>query len=99
MTHAAQYLLDTTALIDFSKRFEPARSKILELIDTGHQLAVCCVTAAEFLDCVPWRGRRRSRIWRAATRSARRTWRRRSSTSPAAASSLGGALFVPASLV
>jgi predicted nucleic acid-binding protein len=48
MSHAARYLLDTTALIDFSKGFEPSRSNILELIDQGLPLAVCAVTVAEF---------------------------------------------------
>lgn len=48
MTQAAAHLLDTTALIDFSKGFEPSRTKILALIDAGQQLAVCCVSVAEF---------------------------------------------------
>jgi predicted nucleic acid-binding protein len=42
------YLLDTTALIDFSKGFEPAKTKILNLIDSGETLAVCSVSMAEF---------------------------------------------------
>jgi predicted nucleic acid-binding protein len=45
---ASHYLLDTTALIDFSKGFEPARSNILSLLDVGKTLAVCSVTVAEF---------------------------------------------------
>lgn len=51
MTEAAdvhRYLLDTTALIDFSKGFEPSRTKVLELIDSGQEVAVCAVTVAEF---------------------------------------------------
>lgn len=43
-----RYLLDTTALIDFSKGFEPSRTKVLELIDSGQEVGVCAVTVAEF---------------------------------------------------
>ena len=35
-----RYLLDTTALIDFSKNREPARSRILHLIGTADELGV-----------------------------------------------------------
>jgi predicted nucleic acid-binding protein len=45
---APRYLLDTTALIDFSKGFEPARSKLLALLSQPVEIAVCCVTIAEF---------------------------------------------------
>jgi predicted nucleic acid-binding protein len=48
MSQPARYLLDTTALIDFSKGFEPSRSNILDLIDAASHLAVCAVTVAEF---------------------------------------------------
>jgi predicted nucleic acid-binding protein len=48
MTAAARYILDTTALIDFSKGFEPARSKILGMIERREQLAICCVSVVEF---------------------------------------------------
>jgi predicted nucleic acid-binding protein len=48
MSDPTRYLLDTTALIDFSKGFEPSRSKVLGMIDTGQPLALCCVTVAEF---------------------------------------------------
>jgi predicted nucleic acid-binding protein len=61
MTQVAAYVLHTTALIDFSKGFEPSRTKILDLIDAGQQLAVCCVSVAEFFTGLepaerpPWR--------------------------------------------
>ncbi len=42
------YLLDTTALIDFSKRREPAYSQLLAWIDNGDTLAVCAISVAEF---------------------------------------------------
>lgn len=43
-----RYLLDTDALIDFSKGRDPAYSHILAWINTGGTLAVCAVTVAEF---------------------------------------------------
>ncbi|MBI3961776.1 MAG: type II toxin-antitoxin system VapC family toxin [Deinococcus sp.] len=43
-----RYLLDTTALIDFSKGREPARSRVMQMIEDGHELAVCAVNVAEF---------------------------------------------------
>jgi predicted nucleic acid-binding protein len=43
-----RYLLDTDALIDFSKRREPASSRILQWIDGGVTVGVCAVTVAEF---------------------------------------------------
>ena len=45
MTH---YLLDTDALIDFSKGSEPAASLILSWIDGSDVVAVCPVAVAEF---------------------------------------------------
>lgn len=48
MSQPTRYLLDTTALIDFSKGFEPSKSKLLRMIDDGEFLAVCSVTVAEF---------------------------------------------------
>src|SRR5438093_2631371 len=48
-----RYLLDTTALIDFSKNREPARSKILEMINSADELAVCAINVAEFYAGVP----------------------------------------------
>lgn len=43
-----RYLLDTTALIDFSKQRDPAYSHILAWIDAGDTLAVCAINIAEF---------------------------------------------------
>src|SRR5438128_85503 len=43
-----RYLLDTTALIDFSKQREPAYSHILSWIDAGDTLGVCAINIAEF---------------------------------------------------
>lgn len=42
------FLLDTTALIDFSKRREPAYSQILDWIDSGDTLGACAITISEF---------------------------------------------------
>lgn len=49
----ARYLLDTTALIDFSKDREPARSRILRMIESGDELGVCAVNIAEFYAGLP----------------------------------------------
>lgn len=43
-----RYLLDTTALVDFSKGREPARSRILAMIDREDEVEVCPVNVAEF---------------------------------------------------
>lgn len=43
-----RYLLDTTALIDFSKNREPARSSLLAMIENGDDIGVCLIAAAEF---------------------------------------------------
>ncbi len=43
-----RYLLDTTALIDFSKDREPTRSRILSMIGAGEKLGVCAINVAEF---------------------------------------------------
>lgn len=43
-----RYLLDTTALIDVSKNREPARSRILSMIEAGDELGVCGINVAEF---------------------------------------------------
>ena len=48
-----RYLLDTTALIDFSKNREPARSRILQMIVAGDDLGVCAINTAEFYTGVP----------------------------------------------
>lgn len=44
----SRYLLDTTALIDVSKRREPARSRIRAMIAMGDEVGVCPVNVAEF---------------------------------------------------
>lgn len=49
----ARYLLDTTALIDFSKGREPARSRILRMIDDGDDVGVCAINVAEFCAGLP----------------------------------------------
>ena len=43
-----RYLLDTDALIDFSKGAEPASSLVLSWIDGSDTVAVCPITVAEF---------------------------------------------------
>jgi predicted nucleic acid-binding protein len=48
-----RYLLDTTALIDFSKGREPARSTILAMIQAGDDLGVCAINVAEFYTGIP----------------------------------------------
>ena len=47
-----RYLLDTSALIDFSKGREPTHSRLLALIEAG-TVAVCAVTIAEFYAGLP----------------------------------------------
>ena len=48
VTEGHLYLLDTTALIDISKEFEPATSRIRDMIARGEQLAACSISVAEF---------------------------------------------------
>jgi predicted nucleic acid-binding protein len=43
----ARQLLDTTALIDFSKGFEPSTACIQQMLATGDEVGVCPVTVAE----------------------------------------------------
>ena len=43
------YLFDTTALIDYSKGWEPARSTILALLEGQDTIGVCAVSIAEFV--------------------------------------------------
>lgn len=43
-----RYLLDSDALIDFSKGAEPASSASLSWIDGDDEVAVCAITVAEF---------------------------------------------------
>lgn len=49
----SRYLLDTTALIDFSKGREPALSRIVQMIEQGDELGVCAVNIAEFYAGIP----------------------------------------------
>jgi predicted nucleic acid-binding protein len=49
-----RYLLDSTALIEFSRGIEPAQSRILSLIEAGHTVGVCGVTVAEFYSGSPY---------------------------------------------
>ncbi len=48
-----RYLLDTTALIDFSKGREPARSRLLGMMEEGDALGVCAINIAEFYAGMP----------------------------------------------
>jgi predicted nucleic acid-binding protein len=43
-----RYLLDTDALVDFSKGFEPTTSQVLTWIDAGDALTACAITVGEF---------------------------------------------------
>ena len=47
------YLLDTTALIDYAKGWEPARSTILALLEGQDMVGVCAVSVAEFVAALP----------------------------------------------
>ena len=49
----SRYLLDTDALINYSKGREPATSRIQHLIDQGDELGVCAVNVAEFASGIP----------------------------------------------
>ena len=51
-TQMGKFLLDTTALIDFSKGREPAKSKILEMIESS-EVGVCAINVAEFYTGLP----------------------------------------------
>ena len=44
----ARYLLDTSALIDFAKGYEPAHATLVQLVEAGDELGVCPVNLAEF---------------------------------------------------
>jgi len=48
-----RYLLDTTALIDFSRGREPAVSWIRAMLADRHELGVCDVNVAEFYSGLP----------------------------------------------
>ncbi len=48
-----RFLLDTTALIDFSKGREPISSRLLSMIEAGEEFGVCPVNVAEFYAGIP----------------------------------------------
>lgn len=54
-----KFLLDTTALIDFSKGREPAKSKVLEMIESS-EVGVCAINVAEFYTGLPLEKRK---VW------------------------------------
>jgi predicted nucleic acid-binding protein len=49
----ARYLIDTSALIDFSKGREPARARILALIRDDNAVGVCPINITEFFAGIP----------------------------------------------
>lgn len=44
----ARYLLDTDVLIDISKRIEPARSSVADLIRANEEVGLCPIQLTEF---------------------------------------------------
>jgi tRNA(fMet)-specific endonuclease VapC len=44
----SRYLLDTTALIDFSKRYEPAFSLVRRFVQNGDEVGVSPINVTEF---------------------------------------------------
>jgi tRNA(fMet)-specific endonuclease VapC len=44
----ARYLIDTTTLIDFSKRIEPVAARLLAMLRAKEVIGVCDVVVAEF---------------------------------------------------
>lgn len=48
-----RYVLDTTVLIACEAGLEPAASRVLELLEAGHELCACAVTLAEFYTGAP----------------------------------------------
>ena len=44
----ALHLLDTTALVDFSKGIEPVGQRLLSMIAAGESLGVCAINVTEF---------------------------------------------------
>lgn len=48
-----KFLLDTTVLIDFAKGREPAKSRILEMLESGEEVGVCAINVAEFFTGLP----------------------------------------------
>jgi predicted nucleic acid-binding protein len=45
----SRHLVDTDALIDYSKGREPTVTRIRELLDQGDELGLCAINVAEFL--------------------------------------------------
>ncbi len=54
----ARYVLDTSVLIDMSKRNVLSRERLSELLGEGNVLGTCAVATAEFLSGVPPADRR-----------------------------------------
>lgn len=42
-----RYLLDTTALVDFTKGVEPSKSRVLAICQSGAEVGVCDITITE----------------------------------------------------
>src|SRR5215213_306780 len=49
----ARYLLDTTALVDYSKRFEPTTSRLRRWMADGEEVGVCPVTISKLFAGLP----------------------------------------------
>ncbi|HEY8885001.1 MAG TPA: type II toxin-antitoxin system VapC family toxin [Chloroflexota bacterium] len=49
----SRYLVDTTVLIDLSKRREPVRSRLRGMLDSGDELGVCAINVTEFYAGLP----------------------------------------------
>lgn len=58
MREMAKFLLDTTAIIDFAKGREPAKSRILEMMGSEEEVGVCAINIAEFFTGLPVAKRR-----------------------------------------
>ena len=48
-----RYLLDTSVLIDYSKRREPSLSRVNAMLASGDELCTCAVVLGEFFTGVP----------------------------------------------
>lgn len=53
MTVPVRYLLDTNVLIDYSKGYDPARSLIVQLLQSAHIIGVCSIVVAELKAGLP----------------------------------------------
>jgi len=49
----SRYLLDTSTLVDFSKGYEPVRTRVLALIEASDVVGTCAVVVAEFYSGLP----------------------------------------------